>query len=73
MKKLFKQAIRGNEWCSSDPLCLEGVTSATDATNLAACHACVLAPETSCEEFNRYLDRAMVVGTATAPEIGLFP
>ena len=71
-EKLFKQAIRGNEWCSSDPLCLEGVTSATDATNLAACHACVLAPETSCEEFNRYLDRAMVVGTATAPEIGFF-
>ena len=71
-EELFIQAIRGNEWCSSDPLCLEGVTSATDATNLAACHACVLAPETSCEEFNRYLDRALVVGTATEPEIGFF-
>jgi hypothetical protein len=31
--------------------------------NLAACHACVLLPETSCETINEGLDRAMVVGT----------
>ena len=29
-------------------------------------------PETSCEEGNRLLDRAMVVGTPDMPEIGLF-
>ena len=69
---LFIQAIRGNEWCSSDPLCIEGVSSATEATNLAACHSCVLAPETSCEEFNRFLDRGLVVGTPDQPELGFF-
>jgi len=69
---LFQQAIRGSEWCSSDPLCIEGVSSATEATNLAACHACVLSPETSCEEFNRFLDRGVLVGTPHEPESGFF-
>ena len=30
--------------------------------NLAACHACALLPETSCEEMNVLLDRALLVG-----------
>ena len=29
----------------------------------AACHACLFAPETSCEKGNRYLDRAVLVNT----------
>jgi hypothetical protein len=71
-EELFLQAIRSSEWCSSDPLCIEGLSSATDATNLAACHSCVLSPETSCEEFNRFLDRGLVVGTPDNPELGFF-
>jgi hypothetical protein len=31
--------------------------------NGAACHACLLVAETSCERANRYLDRAHVVET----------
>jgi hypothetical protein len=31
--------------------------------NGAACHACLLVAETSCERSNRYLDRAHVVET----------
>jgi hypothetical protein len=27
----------------------------------AACHACLFAPETSCERGNRYLDRRLLV------------
>ena len=27
----------------------------------AACHGCVLIAETSCERFNQYLDRSLVV------------
>jgi len=69
---LFVQAIRGSEWCSSDPLCIEGVSAATEATSLAACHSCVLAPETSCEEYNRFLDRGLVVGTPDEPDLGYF-
>ena len=40
--------------------------------NLAACHACGLLPETSCEVFNMFLDRAVVTGTHEQPEIGFF-
>jgi len=65
-------AIRSSEWCSSDPLCLEGLNSLSQDLNNAACHACVLAPETSCEEFNTLLDRAFLVGLPDAPDIGFF-
>lgn len=49
-------------WCSSDPVCIESVGAGTDALNLAACHACVLSPETSCEMNNSFLDRALLFG-----------
>lgn len=50
-------------WCSSDPVCIESRGAGSDALNLAACHACVLVPETSCEKNNSYLDRALLFGT----------
>ncbi|MGF7122579.1 DrmB family protein [Rhodococcus sp. BE178] len=50
-------------WCSCDPVCIESTASGTDALNLAACHACVLVPETSCELNNTLLDRALLFGT----------
>jgi hypothetical protein len=39
--------------------------------NLAACHACALASETSCTHSNVLLDRTLVLGTPDAP-IGYF-
>jgi hypothetical protein len=33
---------------------------------------CILLPETSCEEGNRLLDRAMLVGTIDNTKIGFF-
>jgi len=68
----LEEAVLGLKWCSSDPLCMKGLTSASEGVNLAACHACVLSPETACENFNRFLDRAMVVGTHEHPEIAFF-
>lgn len=61
-------------WCSADPVCIESTASGTDAMNLAACHACVLAPETSCEVNNTLLDRALLFGTHEPDEedAGLF-
>ena len=44
----------------------------TESLNLAACHACVLLPETSCELGNTILDRAMLIGTPEKPSIGFF-
>ena len=65
-------AIQSATWCSSDPLCMESTGQGPDATNMAACHACMLLPETCCEEYNRFLDRAMLVGTLQAQEAGYF-
>lgn len=70
--RAVEAAIRAMEWCSSDPLCIEGMISGADRLSLAACHACVLAPETACEEYNRFLDRATLVGLPDAPEVGFF-
>lgn len=55
-------AISRAEWCSNDPVCSESGPSGTDGLNLAACHACLLLPETSCEHRNIYLDRVSVIG-----------
>jgi hypothetical protein len=65
-------ALHAQAWCSSDPLCIEDMMTAEDALSLAACHACALAPETACEEFNRFLDRALLVGAPGRPELGYF-
>lgn len=56
------EAIGSASWCSADPLCLESDAAGTDGLNLAACHACVLLPETSCERGNTLLDRALLIG-----------
>lgn len=65
-------AIRRAEWCSSDPLCMEAEAAGSIGTNLAACHACVMLPETSCEHNNILLDRALLVGTPDEPSTGFF-
>lgn len=65
-------AIRTAAWCSSDPVCIESEGQGTDNANLAACHGCALLPETSCEEGNRLLDRAMMTGVPRQPGLGFF-
>ena len=70
---VFERAIRRSEWCSSDPVCIESAGQGTDNANLAACHGCVLLPETSCETGNRFLDRGLLVGTPHVSELRFFP
>jgi hypothetical protein len=43
-----------------------------DACNLAACHACAVVSEPASEEFNRFLDRGLVVGTPQVRSLGYF-
>lgn len=69
---VVKSAIQSMRWCSSDPLCVSGSMMVSNETNLAACHACLLAAETSCEDFNRLLDRALLTGTPDDPAVGYF-
>lgn len=72
LRHIIRRAISDARWCASDPLCIRGSASLSEKLNLAACHDCMLLPETSCEEFNRLLDRATVVGTPENPDIGYF-
>lgn len=72
LEKTFLAAIANSRLCSSDPLCSESEGQGVAGLNLAACHACLLLPETSCEEGNRLLDRALLIGTASKPELGFF-
>jgi hypothetical protein len=62
--ELMLNALGEANWCSADPLCREAASSGgqgPDSLNLAACHSCALLPETSCEHFNKYLDRMILV------------
>lgn len=65
-------ALEDAMWCSNDPLCIDSRGQGLDGLNRAACHACTLLPETSCESSNALLDRASLVGTPEDREIGYF-
>lgn len=60
---LLRDALDRAQYCSSDPLCGHHGAAEMGRLNGAACHACLLVAETSCERANRYLDRAHVVET----------
>ncbi len=74
LRQVFASALADAHWCSTDPVCMDAGEKGQgpDSCNLAACHACGLLPETSCEEFNRFLDRGLVVGTLDDPSLGYF-
>jgi hypothetical protein len=57
---LLEQALAAATVCSSDPLCSERQPRGGHLS-AAACHACLLIPETSCELGNRFLDRGFLV------------
>jgi len=59
--------VESAAWCSADPLCAEHSGQGFGNLNRAACHACALLPETSCEAGNSLLDRALVVGGERVP------
>lgn len=71
--RLVDRALRRGRLCASDPMCAEHLPSADeDVLHAAACHACLFAPETSCERSNHYLDRALAVETFAKAGLGLF-
>jgi len=47
--------------CSGDPLCREHEPRHTERLNGAACHACCMVAETSCEFGNRLLERRLIL------------
>lgn len=69
---IFKKAIESAMSCSNDPVCSLSMGQGRDSLNLSACYSCCLIPETSCEEFNVFLDRGTVVGTCEDRKLGFF-
>lgn len=64
LEEIILKAIASAEWCGSDPVCLEtDPVQSGERISGAACHSCLLLPETACEKFNRELDRSMLVGS----------
>lgn len=67
LESIVKNALNDAQWCSSDPICFETGNKGGQGPgglNLAACHNCLLLPETSCEVFNCLLDRMTLHGNA---------
>lgn len=70
--ELFRGALRSTMRCSSDPLCADHQPDVHATINAAACHACILISETSCEAFNRFLDRNALMPTMAHDELAFF-
>jgi hypothetical protein len=70
---LLRSAVRSAARCSSDPLCADHQPDVHASINAAACHACLLVSETSCESFNRFLDRSVLSATMANDTLSFFP
>ncbi|MXW23876.1 MAG: DUF1998 domain-containing protein [Chloroflexi bacterium] len=59
---VLRDALDRARLCSTDPMCASHrAVDPGDSLHNAACHACLFAPETSCEAGNRQLDRGTAV------------
>lgn len=68
-------ALEMGELCSNDPVCAQHEPSNPHEHRFlhgAACHGCLLISETSCEQHNEFLDRALVVPTVDNLDVEFF-
>lgn len=71
----LQRALRAGCLCSNDPVCAEHSPDAVlEGRSLlgAACHGCLLIAESSCEQRNNFLDRALVVPTIAEKDAAFF-
>ncbi|MCO6048373.1 DUF1998 domain-containing protein [Mesorhizobium sp. RP14(2022)] len=74
--ELIKSALERLRLCSNDPVCADHDPSLAGGERHlhgAACHSCLLVPETSCERRNVFLDRALLVETVANVDAEMFP
>lgn len=71
-ERIMDSMLERASWCSGDPLCISSTKQGYKNLNYSACHDCILLPETSCESFNCFLDRASIVGLPDNPDLGFF-
>ena len=62
LEALLSGALDHARWCGADPVCLNPIEGAGLITTPGCCHHCLLVPETTCEHFNKQLDRAALIG-----------
>lgn len=71
----LRQALDMGRLCSNDPVCADHRADDSNERRYqhgAACHGCVLIAETSCEQRNDLLDRALVVPTVASHGVAFF-
>lgn len=59
--KLIQSTIMRAKDCATDPICYHTAGQGVGNLNLSACFSCSLLPETSCEMFNSFLDRRLLI------------
>ena len=70
LERLVFAALRRGQRCSSDPICAHRVPKDKEEfLHGAACHFCLFLSETSCERTNRFLDRRLLLGLPTDPDV----
>lgn len=73
-KRFLRHLARAFEvakWCSLDPICAGHSGQGPGQLNGAACQACALVPEPSCQYGNALLDRTFLKGDSTRNIAGL--
>ena len=76
MDRHFRRAVELGSLCSHDPVCAAHCPADDIAERHlegAACHGCLFIAECSCERFNQYLDRALVVPTVGREGLAFLP
>jgi hypothetical protein len=71
-----RAALEMGELCSNDPVCSQHQPQSEHEQRFlhgAACHGCLLIAETSCEQHNELLDRALVTPTVENLGAHFFP
>ncbi len=71
----LRRALKDGQLCSNDPVCAEHAPDSQLEGRMllgAACHGCLLIAETSCEQRNDFLDRALVVPTVAVRDAAFF-
>ena len=72
LSAILKALVKDNKWCSSDPVCSGYGASGVQSSNLAACHNCLILPETACGYFNKYLHRGFLTSPNSNQSIEIF-
>ena len=73
IESIVKRTLESVKWCGSDPVCIESDPEQSgERVSGAACHYCLMLPETACERFNRELDRSVLVGHPDNEFVGYF-